>query len=98
MELVKQWYAKRIDSWEYHLATRSTDRVVRPFDWGAEWMARWPLASNAPDTESKLREINRIAIGRSAEFFAYRTPGDFRQEGNMVRFTSPIETPYEENN
>ena len=98
MELVKQWYAKRIDSWEYHLATRSTDRVVRPFDWGAEWMARWPFSSKAADLEDKLRELSRIAIARSPEFFAYQPPADFRVEGNMVRFRSPIETPYEENN
>ena len=98
MEMVKQWYAKRMDSWEYHLATRSTDRVVRPFDWGAEWMAKWPFHSNAADIESKLREINRTVIGRSTEFFAYDTPRDFRQEGEIVRFTSAVETPYEENN
>ncbi len=98
MELVKQWYAKRIDSWEYHLATRSTDRVVRPFDWGVEWMANWPFSSTAADTEEKLRELSRIAIARSPEFFAYKRPAEFRVEGDMVRFRSPIETPYEENN
>src|ERR1700721_53113 len=98
MELVKHWYAKKIDSWEYDLATRSTDRVVRPFDWGAEWMANWPFTSGAADTESKLRELNRIAIERSPEFFAYRPPRDFQLDGDTVRFTSPVETPYEENN
>ena len=98
MELVKQWYAKRMDSWEYYLATRSTDRVVRPFDWGGEWMAKWPFQVQGADTEEKLRAFNRIAIGRSAEFFAYETPRDFRLEGDMVRFTSPVDTPYEENN
>lgn len=103
MELVKQWYARRIDAWEYNLATRSTDRVVRPFDWGAEWMARWPFSSGASDIETKLREVNQIAIARSPEFFAYEPPRDFRIEadvvrGDMVRFTSAVETPYEENN
>ena len=98
MELVKQWYAKRIDRWEYDLATRSTDRVVRPFDWGAEWMANWPFHPGGADTEAKLREFNRIAIARSAEFFAYEMPRDFCREGNTVRFTSPVDTPYEQNN
>jgi len=74
MELVKQWYAKRIDSWEYHLATRSTDRVVRPFDWGIEWMARWPFSSAGADAEDKLCELSKIAIARSPEFFAYEPP------------------------
>ena len=98
MELVKQWYAKRMDSWEYYLATRSTDRVVRPFDWGAEWMAKWPFHADGADTEEKLRAFNRIAIEQSAEFFAHQTPQDFRLEGDRVRFTSPVDTPYEENN
>jgi dienelactone hydrolase len=98
MELVKQWYAKRIDAWEYDLATRSTDRVVRPFDWGAEWMAGWPIHSNAADTENKLRELNRLAIARSPEFFAYDPPRDFRLDGSVVRFTSAVESPYTENN
>ena len=98
MELVKQWYAKQIDSWEYHLATRSTDRVVRPFDWGAEWMAGWPFSPGAADIESRLRELNQIAIARSPKFFAYEPPRDFRIEGDTLRFTSSVETPYEENN
>lgn len=98
MELVKQWYAKKMDSWEYHLATRSTDRVVRPFDWGAEWMARWPFSSSAPDVESRLREINRTAIARSPEFFAYTPPRDFRLENGVLRFTSAVRTPFETNN
>ncbi len=61
-------------------------------------MANWPFHSNAADTESKLRELNQTAIARSAEFFAYDTPRDFRIEGDVVRFTSAVETPYEENN
>ena len=65
MELVKHWYARRIDRWEYDLATRSTDRVVRPFDWGSEWMANWPFSSNAADIETKLRELNRVSIEHS---------------------------------
>jgi dienelactone hydrolase len=100
MELVKQWYARRMDEWEYHLATRSTDRVVRPFDWGGEWMERWPIRPSCPgsDVESRLRELNQLAIERSSEFFDYEPPGDFRLEGDMVRFTSAVETPYAENN
>ena len=98
MELVKQWYARRIDAWEFNLATRSTDRVVRPFDWGAEWMANWPLSSDATDIESRLREVNRLAILRSPEFFAYQPPRDFRLDDSILRFTSAVETPCPANN
>ena len=37
--MVKAWYGRRMNAWEMDLATRSTDRVVRPFDWGLDWTA-----------------------------------------------------------
>ena len=96
--MVKAWYGRRMDAWEMDLATRSTDRVVRPFDWGLDWTARWPFQSTEPDPETRIRELNRIALSRSAEFFDYRKPTDFRIENGEVRFTSAVDTPYRENN
>ena len=51
MELVKQWYGRWMEDWEHHLAFRSTDRVVRPFDWGIEWTRGWPFHSHETDPE-----------------------------------------------
>src|ERR1035438_3505010 len=31
-------YAYWMDRWERKLATRDTNRVVRPFEWGTEWL------------------------------------------------------------
>ena len=98
MELLRDWYGRRMNAWEMDLATRSTDRVVRPFDWGVEWTAGWPFRSSAGDTETRIAELNRLAIERSAEFFAYEPPRDFRFDGSFVSFTSAVETPYAENN
>ncbi len=50
------------------------------------------------DPESQLRQLNRVAIERSAEFFAYEPPRDFIFEDDELRFTSAVETPYAENN
>jgi dienelactone hydrolase len=96
--MLRSWYARRMYAWETALATRSTDRVVRPFDWGAEWAAGWPFRSSDADPESRIRDLNRQAIGRSAEFFAYEPPRDFRLEGERLTFTSAVATPYPENN
>jgi hypothetical protein len=96
--MVKAWYGRRMDAWEMDLATRSTDRVVRPFDWGLDWTAHWPFQSAEPDPETRIRELNRIALSRSEEFFAYRPPTDFRIENSELRFTSAVDTPYRENN
>ena len=31
-------YARYMDRWERKLATRDTNRVVRPFEWGTDWL------------------------------------------------------------
>jgi dienelactone hydrolase len=100
MEMVKEWYGRRMAAWENHLATRSTNRVVRPFDWGMEWTANWPIAHerNGQETEEYITELNRRAIAGSERFFDYETPRDFRSDGKMLRFTSAVDTPYPENN
>ena len=89
-------------AWEDRLCSRATDRVVRPFEWGLEWTRDWPrndLASrNGHDDEAWLRLLNQSAVERSEEFFSYRTPGDFALEGDGLRFTSAVKTPYPENN
>lgn len=98
MELVKQWYGRRMAAWEHELAFRSTDRVVRPFDWGLEWTRDWPVTSAETEPEAKLAELNRLAIGNSQQFFDYKPPTDFRFENSELEFTSAVNTPYPENN
>jgi hypothetical protein len=60
--MVKSWYTRRMNAWEMDLATRSTDRVVRPFDWGLDWAAHLPVESNATDPETRIHELNRLAL------------------------------------
>ncbi len=96
--MVRAWYQRRMHAWEMDLATRSTDRVVRPFDWGLDWAAGWPVHSSEPDPEARVRELNRLAMADSARFFDYKPPSDFRVESSWLRFTSAVHTPYHENN
>ncbi|HEY3826532.1 MAG TPA: alpha/beta hydrolase family protein [Bryobacteraceae bacterium] len=96
--MVRDWYGRRMNAWEMDLATRSTDRVVRPFDWGLDWTAGWPIHSDQRDPEARIRELNRLAIADSAGFFDYTPPSDFHLEESLVRFTSAVHTPYGENN
>lgn len=85
-------------AWEMDLATRSTDRVVRPFDWGVDWTANWPFQSSLKDPEERIRELNQLAIADSAAFYAYKPPTDFRFDGKWLQFTSPVDCPYPANN
>lgn len=96
-----KYYERRIDEWERFLCFRSTNRVVRPFEWGLEWAERWPLSQtqtrNGHSPEQFLREVNQRAVRHSDTFFGYDKPSDFRLENGLLRFTSPVRTPYPEN-
>ena len=102
MSLLTGWYGRRMTEWENRLAFRTNNRVVRPFEWGLEWTRRWPVAQRLPrnghDPEGYLRLLNHEAIANSHDFFSYRKPDDFQLDGDMLRFTSAVETPYPENN
>ena len=91
-----------MEEWESKLCFRATNRVVRPFEWGLEWTSNWPCTRRYPknghDPEGYLRALNAIAIENSDEFFGYAPPADFRLDHKILRFTSPVQTPYPENN
>lgn len=91
-----------MQDWETQLCFRSNNRVVRPFDWGLDWTHSWPAAKTLPKNGHSpaeyLRELNRLSVSSSDAFFGYETPKDFRLEDSMLRFTSPVHTPYPENN
>jgi hypothetical protein len=87
-------YAQWIDRWETSLATRDTNRIVRPFEFGPDWLGLSPTCASV----SAIREYAARSVADSDAFFSYRTPEDFRLEGTHLTFTSPLETPHPENN
>ena len=101
-ESMQNLYARWITNWENQLCSRATDRVVRPFEWGLEWARDWPVARGNPQNghppEDYLRLLSRAGLEASDDFFAYQPPTDFELEGNLLRFTSAVRTPYPENN
>src|ERR1700682_6192171 len=95
-------YERWIRAREEHLCFRSTNRVVRNFEWGLEWARDWPCARRHPRNgdapEEYLAHLNRLAMLDSDEFFGYEKPRDFELRDGIVRFHSPVHTPYHENN
>jgi dienelactone hydrolase len=87
-------------AWETRLNARDNNRVVRPLDWGVEWTGGWPCGNGcAQEPEQLMGELNRRILERSDDFFSYRAPGDFSLDANgLLAFTSPVATPYSENN
>ena len=96
-------YRDWIYAWETRLNARDTNRVVRPLDWGLDWTEHWPVMNGtreaAPaDPAAHFAQLNQQIVSHSDDFYAYRTPSDFRLEGSSLLFTSPVLTPYAANN
>ena len=79
--------------WETRLTTRDENRVVRPLEWGWEWIEpflqshglgaeeiRRAASGDAADNEAAMVAINQILVRHSDEFFGYERPTDFRLE------------------
>ena len=81
-------------AWERRLASAATDRVVRPFDWGLEWVDGADVTSPADHLEAWADRM----VAQSDEFFALPPSNDFTLNGSWLTYPSAIETPYVENN
>ncbi len=86
-------YQRWIYNWEHRLTSRDTNRVVRPLEWGTEWVAGWPLVADIrppqdhADTAAMVEywsAVNQRIIDNSDEFYAYQPPTDFRLEARKV--------------
>lgn len=98
---VAKRYRTWINNWENELCFRSTDRVVRQFEYGIEWSEQWAGVEHPPEHSSEQERVirlNQSAIEHSREFFGYRLPQDFELEEDWLAFTSPVHTPHRENN
>jgi len=87
------WYARKMYAWETRLSTRDENRVVRPLEWGFEWITPFleehgfGAAVPEPDivrdpaaAEAAMLRINELLIHHSDVFFGYERPTDFRLE------------------
>lgn len=93
--MIGNLYAKWIDNWEFKLATADSNRVVRPFDWGAEWLTPQPVNGNVADV---VHHLTADAVRNSNDFYHFQTPADYRLNGSHLTFTSAVRSPYPENN
>lgn len=95
-------YARWMDQWERKLAMRDTNRVVRPFEWGTNWLhgigfPHCPAEANG-NAAVCVGQFVTDALADSDRFFAFEPPRDYRLDGSHLTFTSPVNTPYPENN
>jgi len=94
-------------AWETDLTTRDTNRIVRPLEWGFDWLQDFAASVPAEQSQQLLGRaerngraagaallspevasadldrmiaLNEEIVSRSAEFYGYATPTDFRIE------------------
>lgn len=94
-------YAHWMDGWERRLATRDTNRVVRPFEWGTDWLHKvgfpeCPSHANG-NARACVAEFVTGALRDSDRFYAYPHPTDYRLQDGRLTFQSPAPSGLAEN-
>jgi hypothetical protein len=90
-----------IHSWERKLSQTDNKRVIRPFEWGAEFLDHTDIAGQSNGNGSGLDLIfkfNDRAIAESDRFFACDGVPAASMEGLWLTFPSAVITPFGENN
>lgn len=80
---------------ERRRATRDTNRVVLPFEWGAELVSQ---NTNGQDPRAAVFNASRRAVAHSEEFYALGQVKDYKLDGDRLTWTSAVHTPTPENN
>lgn len=92
--------------WERALASVDNNRLVRPFEWGEDWLTD-DASNRGADPETRVREyVDRVmrdtdawyAVEPAREYGTAPLPSDARPGERMITFTSALTTPHPENN
>jgi dienelactone hydrolase len=91
--MLKERYARWMYDWETRLTTRDENRVVRPLEWGFEFVEPFlrehgfdefvpgPEVERDPAAaEAAMVRINHLLLRHSDTYFGYKRPTDFRLE------------------
>jgi hypothetical protein len=85
--------------WERKLASVDNNRVVRPFEWGPEWVG---ASADDADPAARMLEWSRASVAASDAFFHAEGAADYALNesagANTLTFTSALESPFDVNN
>ena len=88
-------------AWERRLASVTTDRVVRPFDWGLEWLPQNGHHAGGPPAEAMDGWVSGVMADTDA-FFTPPPTTDYTltatADGDLLTFPSALVTPHDANN
>ncbi len=81
--------------WEYSLSKRDSNRKVRPFDWGLEFVSN---NISPEDPRIYLLEYAREALAHSDVYHSFIPATDYHLDNKHLTFTTPLPTIYPKNN
>ena len=84
-------------AWERRLVGVTTDRVVRPFEWGLDWIVADGHRPGASPEEILGDRVDAI-MQDSDRYFDATPAADYRLDRHVLTFSSAYETPHAENN
>jgi hypothetical protein len=98
--------ARAFYTWERRLASAATNRQVRPFDWGLDWLASDALmrhmtrehGDRTRDPRALLQSWGERTVAESNRFFEVAPANDYALHGDVLTFTSAVSTPHPANN
>jgi hypothetical protein len=88
-------------AWEQRLASATTDRIVRPFEWGLDWVPQNGRGADASPSRIVDDWVSHVMHDTDA-FFTPPPTSDYTlrrtPDGDMLTFPSAFETPHPGNN
>ena len=88
-------------AWERRLSSVTTDRVVRPFEWGLDWIPDNGHHAGARPADAIDRYVSEVMADTDA-FFTPPPTADYTltpaPDGDRLTFPSALTTPHESNN
>jgi hypothetical protein len=88
-------------AWERRLASVTTDRVIRPFEWGLDWIPENGHRSDRPPLDRIDDYVSSVMADTDAFFTPPPTEAYRLQpatDGDLLTFPSALVTPHEPNN
>lgn len=88
-------------AWERRLASVTKDRIVRPFEWGLDWMPENGHPADTPAADAIGRWVSEVMEDSDA-FFTPAPTSNYTltpaSDGSLLTFPSAFVTPHETNN
>src|ERR1700761_9233030 len=88
--MLRNLYGRWMYRWETALTPRDNNRIVRPVEWGFDWLSDFTQSRNDSRTafpvtnegagEAEMLALNDYILRHRTEFFSYRVPQDFELE------------------